>query len=74
MKRKITIYKNLNEPYEAMLQRGLQETPDERFVRFFEERAKFRAFHGDKKIAQKGNCYSQSFMDLENNEFLLFTA
>lgn len=46
MKRKITIYKNLNEHYEAMLQRGLQETPNERFVRFFEERAKFRALRG----------------------------
>jgi hypothetical protein len=46
MKRKITIYKNLNEPYEAMLKRGLEESPDERFIRFFEERAKFRAFMG----------------------------
>ncbi|MCP1382975.1 hypothetical protein [Runella salmonicolor] len=53
MKRKITIYKNLNEPYEAMLQRGLQETPDECFVRFFEERAKFRAFMGIKKSLKR---------------------
>ena len=46
MKRKITIYNNLNEPYEAMLKQGLKESPDERFIRFFEERAKFRASMG----------------------------
>lgn len=46
MKRKITIYNNLNEPYEAMLKQGLKESPDERYIRFFEERAKFRAFMG----------------------------
>ncbi|WP_428663854.1 hypothetical protein [Runella sp.] len=53
MKRKITIYKELNEPYEAMLKRGLEETPDQRFVRFFEERAKFRTFLGIKTAPQK---------------------
>jgi hypothetical protein len=29
-----------------MLKQGLEESPDERFIRFFEERAKFRAFMG----------------------------
>ena len=46
MKRKITIYKNLNEPYKAMLRRGLDETPEERYKRFFEEQAKFKEFIG----------------------------
>lgn len=46
MKRTIRIYKNLNEPYEAMLKQGLEETPNERFIRFFEERAKFRTIMG----------------------------
>lgn len=46
MKGKISIYKNLNEPYEAMLKLGLEETPEERFERFFLNRAKFRAFMG----------------------------
>lgn len=46
MKRRITIYKDFNEPHEPMLKRGLEESPDERFIRFFEERAKFRAFMG----------------------------
>jgi hypothetical protein len=49
MARKITIYKNLNEPYEAMLKVGLEQSAAERCVRFFEERAKFRHFMGIKK-------------------------
>lgn len=48
MKRKITIYKNLNEPYKAMLRRGLDETPEERYKRFFEEQANFKEFMGVK--------------------------
>jgi hypothetical protein len=44
--RKITIYKDMNEPYLSALKQGLADTPEERFIRFFEEKAKFQRFMG----------------------------
>lgn len=34
-KRTITFYKDMNEPYERMLERGLHETAEERYWGFF---------------------------------------
>jgi len=53
MKRKINIYKNLNEPYEIGLQQGLEDTPEERFIKFFINRMKFRQFMGIQEPIRK---------------------
>jgi hypothetical protein len=48
-KKRIKIYKDMNGPYEEMLRQGHIDTPEERFEKFFRERAKFRAFIGWEK-------------------------
>lgn len=48
-KRKITIYEDLNGPYMESLRQGLKDTPEERYVKFFEERRKFNQIMGIKK-------------------------
>ncbi|GAB3330603.1 hypothetical protein GCM10027299_35530 [Larkinella ripae] len=34
-KKRITVFQNLNEPYEYQLADGLKDTPGERYVKFF---------------------------------------
>jgi len=45
-KRTITIYRDLGEPYERMLEQGLQETPEERYRRFFVMQSRLWAIKG----------------------------
>ena len=45
-KRTITFYKDLNEPYERMLERGLHETPEERYWGFFAMQFRLWAIKG----------------------------
>jgi hypothetical protein len=45
-KRTITFYKDLNEPYEQMLERGLRETPEERYWGFFAMQVRLWAIKG----------------------------
>ncbi|GAB3222047.1 hypothetical protein [Spirosoma arcticum] len=45
-KRTITFYKDLNEPYERMLERGLRETPKERYRGFFAMQFRLWAIKG----------------------------
>jgi hypothetical protein len=45
-KRVITLYKGLNEPYITSLLKGAQESPEERYVKFFELKRKFDYFMG----------------------------
>ena len=48
-KRKVTFYDDLNGPYLESLRQGLKDTPEERCVKFFEERRKFNEIMGIKK-------------------------
>ena len=48
-KRKIIIYGDMNGPYLESLRQGLKDTPEERCVKFFEERRKFNKIMGIKK-------------------------
>ena len=48
-KKTITFYDDLNGPYLESLQQGLKDTPEERCVKFFEERRKFNEIMGIKK-------------------------
>lgn len=52
-KRVITIYKDQNGPYRQSLLDGLNEGPEKRFVKFFEEKEKFDYFMGIKKVPLK---------------------
>jgi len=45
----ITFYDDLNGPYLESLRQGLKDTPEERCVKFFEERRKFNEIMGIKK-------------------------
>jgi hypothetical protein len=46
MKKRIKIYAHPNDPYLESLAVGRAESPDQRFIRFFEERKKFREIMG----------------------------
>ena len=46
MKKRIQIYNHLNEPYLEMLKIGANETPLQRYKRFFLNRIKFRQIMG----------------------------
>ena len=48
-KRTITFYGDMNGPYLESLRQGLKDTPEERCVKFFEERRKFNEIIGIKK-------------------------
>ncbi|WP_221390200.1 hypothetical protein [Dyadobacter sp. NIV53] len=48
-KRKITFYEDMNGPYLESLRLGLKDTPEERYVKFFEEQRKFKEIMGIKK-------------------------
>jgi len=48
-KGKITFYDDLNGPYLESLRQGLRDTPEERCVKFFEQRRKFNEIMGIKK-------------------------
>ncbi|WP_420149949.1 hypothetical protein [Spirosoma sp.] len=52
-KRRIVIYKDLNEPYRQFLRDGMNMTPDELFVSFMNMRAKNRLMFGLKKKTDK---------------------
>ncbi len=54
MKKQIKIYTHPNDPYLESLAVGRAESPDRRFVRFFEERKKFREIMGiEYKVIRK---------------------
>jgi hypothetical protein len=46
MKKQIKIYAHPNDPCLELLAVGRSESPDRRFIRFFEERKKFREIMG----------------------------
>jgi hypothetical protein len=48
-KRRIVIYKDLNDPYRQFLRDGMNMTPDELFVSFMNMRAQNRIMFGLKK-------------------------
>jgi hypothetical protein len=48
MRKTVKIYPNPDGPYLDALKRGHNETPEQRFKSFFEERKKFRDFMGIK--------------------------
>ena len=48
-KRKIIFYDDLNGPYLESLRQGLIDTPEERYVKFFQEQRRFREIVGIKK-------------------------
>lgn len=52
-KRKITFYNSLNEPYERMLERGLHETPEERYRAFFAMQRRLWAIKGYPEKGQR---------------------
>ena len=53
-KKRITIYEDKNGPYMDSLRQGLIETPEERFIKFFEQRTKFKKMMGIKdKLSDK---------------------
>ncbi|MGA0558419.1 hypothetical protein ACO2Q8_17290 [Larkinella sp. VNQ87] len=45
-KKRIVVYQDLNEPYEKLLADGLNETPEERYVKFFRMQARLWALKG----------------------------
>lgn len=45
-KRTITIYNDMNEPYQRMLERGLNETAEERYQGFFAMQFRLWAIKG----------------------------
>ena len=45
-KRAITLYKDKGEPYFNAMLDGMKESPEERFVKFFENKAKLNQFLG----------------------------
>ena len=48
-KRKVTFYDDLNGPYLESLRQGLKDAPEERCVKFFEQRRKFNEIIGIKE-------------------------
>lgn len=48
-RKRIIFYKDKNDPYLESLREGKRDTPEERYVRFFENRRKFNEFLGIKK-------------------------
>lgn len=48
-KKRIIIYKDKNDPYLESLREGRKESPEERYIKFFENRRKFNEFMGIKK-------------------------
>lgn len=48
-KKTITFYEDMNGPYLESLRQGLKDTPEERCIKFFEERRKFNEIMGIKK-------------------------
>lgn len=48
-KKRIIIYKDKNDPYLESLREGMKDTPEERYIEFFENRRKFNEFMGIKK-------------------------
>jgi len=51
-KRRITFYQDLNGPYEQMLEDGLKDTPEERYIKFFQMQNRLWALKG-KPAAEK---------------------
>lgn len=52
-KRTITIYQDLNEPYENMLKRGVVESPEVRYSSFFAMQARLWALKGRPNISDR---------------------
>ncbi len=48
-RKQIIIYKYKNDPYFESLREGKIDTPEERYIKFFENRRKFNEFMGIKK-------------------------
>jgi|GEM_PF-2903795 len=48
-KKRIAIYEDKNGPYMESLRQGLIDTPEERFIKFFEQRRKFKEMMGIQK-------------------------
>ena len=48
-KRQITFYDDMNGPYLESLRQGMMDTPEERYIKFFEEMRKFRKIMGIEK-------------------------
>jgi hypothetical protein len=48
-KKRIIIYKDKNDPYLESLREGIKDTPEERYIKFFENRRKFNELMGIKK-------------------------
>ena len=48
-KKTITFYQDMNGPYLESLRQGLKDTPEERCIKFFEERRKFKEIMGIKR-------------------------
>jgi hypothetical protein len=49
MKKRIIIYTDKNDPYLESLREGMKDTPEERYIKFFENRRKYNQFMGIKK-------------------------
>lgn len=52
-KKRITIYKTLEEPHKDQLEKGLRETPEERYRGFFTMQARLWALKGRPKLAKR---------------------
>ncbi len=47
--KQVIIYKDKNDPYLDSLRQGKKDTPEERYIKFFENRRKFNEFMSIKK-------------------------
>lgn len=48
-RKSIIVFKDKNGPYEEALRQGLIDTPEERYVKFFEAKRRFNEIMGIKK-------------------------
>ncbi|WP_149242030.1 hypothetical protein [Dyadobacter sp. 32] len=51
-KRQITFYEDMDGPYLESLRQGMMDTPEERYVKFFQEMKRFRQIMGIKEMPE----------------------